>query len=502
PSNSQALVSTVLSFSIEQDRWPDWVGIDSRNQFTFNALQNFAELTGQPPNIRVGANSEDHTIWSPTVTINQDVFPPPNSVTPYPEATQITVGDGYYELSKWLPSGTRMTWGVNLGLDNVTNAVNMAKSIIKAFDSPAVRRSGVKLDLIEIGNEADLYMDNGDRPSNWTVEEYVADWISIAGPVMQAAGLHPNGDVAFQGAAFAGQGFTPTEIFDLGILDTTPGGLITRISQHRYSAAFCNGGDFPLVSFMNKASVRSNLTLFEADLSASKARGLGYVLGETGSIACHGAPGVSNTAGAALWVIDYTLQAASLGITELYFHEGVGFKYNFIQPISLNRSIIDGSPIDPPQPPQIQPSYYAGLLIDTFVGSTGSAKLVELSVPDDNISGYAAFENGLLRRAVFVNLHAWLQSSEGTGQRPSVHIDLAFSLSAGGSSASADALSSGGVQARRLVIQHADDVSNLTWAGQSYETSDVHPNGRIVVESVSVRDGIDLRATEAVLLSF
>ncbi len=44
-----------------------------------------------------------------------------------------------------------MTWGVNLGLDNVTNAVNMAKSIIKAFDSPAVRRSSVKLDLIEIG---------------------------------------------------------------------------------------------------------------------------------------------------------------------------------------------------------------------------------------------------------------------------------------------------------------------------------------------------------------
>ena len=44
-----------------------------------------------------------------------------------------------------------MTWGINLGLNNVTNAVNMAKSIIKAFNSNAVRRSGVKLDLIEIG---------------------------------------------------------------------------------------------------------------------------------------------------------------------------------------------------------------------------------------------------------------------------------------------------------------------------------------------------------------
>ena len=51
---------------------------------------------------------------------------------------------------------------------------------------------------------------------------------------------------------------------------------------------------------------------------------------ETNSIACHGAPGVSNTAGAALWTIDYTLQAATLGIKELFFHEGVGFKYNFV----------------------------------------------------------------------------------------------------------------------------------------------------------------------------
>lgn len=51
---------------------------------------------------------------------------------------------------------------------------------------------------------------------------------------------------------------------------------------------------------------------------------------ETGSIACHGAPGVSNTAGAALWVIDYALQAATLGISETFFHEGIGFKYNFV----------------------------------------------------------------------------------------------------------------------------------------------------------------------------
>ena len=51
---------------------------------------------------------------------------------------------------------------------------------------------------------------------------------------------------------------------------------------------------------------------------------------ETNSIACHGAPGVSNTAGAALWAIDYALYASTIGISELYFHEGIGYKYNFV----------------------------------------------------------------------------------------------------------------------------------------------------------------------------
>ena len=77
------------------------------------------------------------------------------------------------------------------------------------------------------GNEPDLYKNNGLRPSNWTVSEYVADWISIAGPVAIAAGLQSGGPVSFQGASFAGQGFTPRQIFDLGILDTTPGEFIS-----------------------------------------------------------------------------------------------------------------------------------------------------------------------------------------------------------------------------------------------------------------------------------
>lgn len=55
--------------------------------------------------------------------------------------------------------------------------------------------------------------------------------------------------------------------------------------------------------------------------------------------------GVSNTAGAAIWLLDYTLQAASLNIKEVYYHHGIGFKY-----VSL--TLISSAP--KPSDPQIQ----------------------------------------------------------------------------------------------------------------------------------------------------
>jgi hypothetical protein len=47
---------------------------------------------------------------------------------------------------------------------NVTAAVLEAKAIMNAFDSPPFKAAEVTLDYLEIGNEADLYANNGFRP--------------------------------------------------------------------------------------------------------------------------------------------------------------------------------------------------------------------------------------------------------------------------------------------------------------------------------------------------
>lgn len=69
PSNAPELSASLLSFSIEGDRWTDWSGTTSKNQFLYNALDNLKSLTGTPPSIRIGADSEDHTNFNPNVEV-------------------------------------------------------------------------------------------------------------------------------------------------------------------------------------------------------------------------------------------------------------------------------------------------------------------------------------------------------------------------------------------------------------------------------------------------
>lgn len=69
--------------------------------------------------------------------------------------------------------GTRIQWGVNLREYNLTAVYLETKAMIQAFQSPAVKSKGITLNLIEVGNEADLYHHNGGRNGSWNVDEYV-----------------------------------------------------------------------------------------------------------------------------------------------------------------------------------------------------------------------------------------------------------------------------------------------------------------------------------------
>lgn len=181
-------------------------------------------------------------------------------------------------------------------------------------------------------------------------------WTKFAANVTVTVNPILRKNVSLQGAAFTWSshnttGFSPQAIFQNGILSSPAGSQISlcvhygrsgsfyspciiflrRISQHHYSGSYCDGTNSNLHDLMSKAYIRGNLTSFAPDIAAVQQKGLTYVLGETSSIACHGAPGVSDTAAAALWGLDYALFAGQLGIARLYFHQGIGYKYNSVR---------------------------------------------------------------------------------------------------------------------------------------------------------------------------
>ena len=69
---------------------------------------------------------------------------------------------------------TRVTWGLNLGQRNLTATFLEARALLKAFSLPNIT---VVLEAIEIGNEADLYANNGMRTQGYDEVAYVKECV-------------------------------------------------------------------------------------------------------------------------------------------------------------------------------------------------------------------------------------------------------------------------------------------------------------------------------------
>ncbi|KAJ3808844.1 glycoside hydrolase family 79 protein [Lentinula aff. lateritia] len=204
---------------------PSFSGTTSSHQFFYNAMENLKNLTGSSP---------------PPFPESELTFPAPNPTTPYPEANNISVGDN-----------TEVIWGVDFGRNNLTAAIVETTSIMQAFSGPEVAKLGISLKFLEIGNEPDLYMNNGLRPKNYNVTQYVSD--------------------AFAGSSSNFKGFSLQAIFNLYKVPL-------RFSKHTLlpRGTFCSGSEGVLSDLMSKANIRGNLSQYASDIKATNDQGFDY----------------------------------------------------------------------------------------------------------------------------------------------------------------------------------------------------------------------------------
>ena len=211
PSAAVSVAPDLVSLSIEQDRWDFWAGTTKRNDFFYNALDN---STWSKSRIRRHSSglvlipriAPTLAIMLKYTSIRQFVvfsvliwhssirkrFFPPAVVVPLTLRRPTLRSDKDFMTSYliFLPAssyshalqliltracliGTRVQWGVNLREYNLTAAYLETKALIQAFGSLAVKSKGITLNLIEVGNEANLYRGGG-RYKSWNVTEYVS----------------------------------------------------------------------------------------------------------------------------------------------------------------------------------------------------------------------------------------------------------------------------------------------------------------------------------------
>jgi hypothetical protein len=260
-------------------------------------------------------------------------------------------------------SGWRLLLGLDLGHANATALGEELRAAQTALSG--------SLAGVQIGNEPDLYTHASAapfrsllgavplRPAGWGQPQYEAEISqlrsALAGP--GAAGVSLYGPDTAGGSWLAGYA-------------QAQGAGLGSLAQHFYPLDRCHGGRL----LRNGASLATLLSPRvagheEAHLAAfmrvANASRLPLRMDEANSVACAGQPRVSDTFGAALWALDFSLLAAREGVSGLNFHGGLGS-------CGAGGTIVSPwySPLctAPDGQISVRPEYYALLLVRSLEG--------------------------------------------------------------------------------------------------------------------------------------
>ncbi|KAH9209571.1 hypothetical protein DL95DRAFT_309646, partial [Leptodontidium sp. 2 PMI_412] len=422
------------------------------NLFTRNLMQGLANLTGKSPYIRVGGTSADRTNYIANQTTSLIILKDGENGIP----ADLTIGPTFFEGFHNFPR-SKFHFLLNLaqtGPNGLIHAVAEAKI--------ALQYIGANLASFEIGNECNLYSYMSIRPANYTQDDYVAEWRTIARAVTKEVlvgnpyGINPwtayQGLVYFVGD-FGDSGFS---VYPAGPNPSRQGIFM----NHTFTAGTL-ASLIPSLSYL--ASTNPNLT---------------FVIGETNSDYINiGNDFYVSAFGNALWTCDYMLYAipnAMQNITRVYMHQGTTFGYSDFTPT------------------QVRPPFYGQLLVASALGTSPATQITPLDLGLWNLSVYALYTASELSKYVIINLDEWNATTPYERPIRSFGLEVPHGVV--------------GACVEVLTAPGADSMSGITWAGISWNVrSDglgaVVRNDTKVIVPTKGRLHITVQSTEAVVVT-
>jgi Glycosyl hydrolase family 79 C-terminal beta domain len=340
--------------------------------------------------------------------------------------------------------------GFNLGKNGsigYTTLIETVPLVCKAL-------AGDKLASWQLGNEPDLYKTSSQgpvRPSWWNEAAYVQEYLNKTHTIRDIVSrdcpdVIADGKFKFYSPSFAGTSNS------LNLIRAWQAGLdsdheIAYVDSHNYIGGATQPGVTLQGTLMNHTStvLSVNKHLNESTLLHA---GIPYILGETNSLYNEGAPGLSNSFGAALWGVDFNLYCAATGIQRVHMHQGTNYRYASWQPIqTVNETKGTKAP------------YYGNIAVAKFLGdlTKDNVSISDIELGSTYENAYAAYVNDRLERIALIQMQAF-NYTNSTGPRPSE--TYRFQLPHGCS------VRNVGVQ--RLMANGSDAITGITFDGYSY----------------------------------
>ncbi|KAK7754334.1 hypothetical protein SLS62_003627 [Diatrype stigma] len=427
------------------------------NMLTFNLIDNLANYTGKPPHVRIGGNTADYMVFDQSQnewawTLNDQQKGQGNL-----KPNHMIIGPRFFEAVSRFPPNTPLTWGLNMAYnepDWEEEITTMAQQVIDRVKH---------LDLVsfELGNEPDLWLQNGFRSGQWGGRTYVEEWLTRAEAVWTEV-LKPNHlpSNMFEIGCTASTVGTDFQIRDLMSFDANrkvAGSDATYIggwNQHDYYY-FIGVSSYPITLeyLMRLATTEVQFKAWVEQVEQSKATQIPYVVREMGIIGPLGLAGISDVFGGALWTLNFLLYSASLGVSSVQFHMTDNSDASAWQPIQM----LDREPF-------VRPLYYGMAAFDQIIGPTCAAQVSQSQIAsyppgyDEFVRAYNVYQDGHLDSLVVVN---GKMANVSEPDKASIEFSVQVPSSLSGQMLYLSYLTSDG----------ADATNGTTWNGISYEVS-------------------------------
>jgi len=245
--------------------------------------------------IRIGGNTSERTVWrADTKAIASDSFViAPASIDRLAAAMRIL--------------GWKLIYGLNLARGTAEEAADEAAYVARAV--------GSHLLAFQIGNEPDRFgRSNGLRPTTYDAAEFFAEWRKF----------HEAVRVRVPDVPFAGPDVASATDWVAAFAEGHPKGLVL-LTHHYYADGPAGAPHVTLPKLLH--SEDRLVPVLEELARYSRAYAFPYRIVETNSVYDGGQPAVSDTLGAALWGLEFMLEAAAASAAGINFHTGARNPY-------------------------------------------------------------------------------------------------------------------------------------------------------------------------------